>query len=122
MEKSSPIHKILLVAASVCLVVAGVLLVMGYGPQAGPALFLFFALLALAVRGFAAFRGFSYTLWIFAADTIAMYYPQYFIEVGGFQIKTLIVPLLQIIMFGMGTCMSMGDISAVIKTSRFVIY
>jgi BASS family bile acid:Na+ symporter len=53
-------------------------------PQTGPPLFLFFALLALAVRGFATFKGFAYTLWIFAAVTIAMYYPQYFVAVGAF--------------------------------------
>jgi BASS family bile acid:Na+ symporter len=31
------------------------------------------------------------------------------------------VPLLQIIMFGMGTAMSLGDFAAVIKTPRYVI-
>jgi BASS family bile acid:Na+ symporter len=114
-------YKVLLVAAMLCVVIAGVLLAMGYGPWTGPPLFLFFALLAVAVRGFPAVRGFAYTLWIFAAVTIAMYYPQYFVEVGGFQLKRLIVPLLQIIMFGMGTAMSLGDFAAVIKTPRYVI-
>jgi BASS family bile acid:Na+ symporter len=114
-------YKLLLAAALLSLVIAGVMLAMGYGPQTGPPLFLFFALLALAVRGFATFKGFAYTLWIFAAVTIAMYYPQNFMAVGDFQLKTLIVPLLQIIMFGMGTAMSLGDFAAVIKTPRYVI-
>ncbi|CAA9309679.1 MAG: Sodium-dependent transporter [uncultured Cytophagales bacterium] len=114
-------YKLLLAASLSCAVIAGVLLAMGNGPAAGPALFLFFALLALAVRGFAAFRGFAYTLWIFAAVTISMFYPQYFIQVGDFQLKKLIVPLLQLIMFGMGTAMSLGDFAAVIKTPRYVI-
>jgi len=115
------IHQLLLSAALLCLVIAGVLPAMGYGPWTGPPLFLFFALLALAVRGFAAFRGFAYTLWIFAAVTISMYYPQYFLRVGDFELKKLIVPLLQLIMFGMGTAMSLGDFAAVIKTPRYVI-
>jgi BASS family bile acid:Na+ symporter len=114
-------YKLLLAAALLSLVIAGVMLATGYGPQTGPPLFLFFALLALAVRGFATFKGFAYTLWIFAAVTIAMYYPQNFVAVGDFQLKTLIVPLLQIIMFGMGTAMSLGDFAAVIKTPRYVI-
>ncbi|HEX8532399.1 MAG TPA: bile acid:sodium symporter family protein, partial [Cytophagales bacterium] len=121
MPKSSPMYKLLLAAALLSLVVAGVLLATGHGPQTGPPLFLFFALLAVAVRGFPAVKGFAYTLWIFAAVTIAMYYPQYFIQVGDFQLKRLIVPLLQIIMFGMGTAMSLGDFAAVIKTPRYVI-
>ncbi|MBD0258087.1 MAG: bile acid:sodium symporter family protein, partial [Cytophagales bacterium] len=75
MPKSSPMYKLLLAAALLGLVVAGVLLATGYGPQTGPPLFLFFVLLALGVRGFPAVRGFAYTLWIFAAVTIAMYYP-----------------------------------------------
>ena len=121
MQKSSPMYRVLLVAALLCLVIAGVLLAMGYSPATGPPLFLFFALLAVAVRGFPAARGFAYTLWIFAAVTIAMYYPQHFVEVGGFQLKKLIVPLLQIIMFGMGTAMSLGDFAGVVKTPRAVV-
>ena len=62
--------------------------------------------LALGVRGFQAMKGFSYTFWIFTAVTASMFYPQYFVSIGDFQLKTLIVPLLQIIMFGMGSQMS----------------
>jgi BASS family bile acid:Na+ symporter len=80
-------YKLLLAAALLSLVVAGVLLAAGYGSWTGPPLFLFFALLAVAVRGFPAVRGFAYTLWIFAAVTIAMYYPQYFVAVGAFSSK-----------------------------------
>jgi BASS family bile acid:Na+ symporter len=94
---------------------------LGYERETGPTFFLFFALLAVAVRGFPVFRGFSYTIAIFAAVTIAMYYPQYFVEVGGFHLKKLIVPLLQIIMFGMGTAMSLDDFAGVIKMPRAVI-
>jgi BASS family bile acid:Na+ symporter len=43
------------------------------------------------------------------------------LEIGGFQLKKLIVPLLQIIMFGMGTAMSLGDFAGVIKMPRAVI-
>ncbi len=33
-------------------------------------------------------------MWMFTAVTAAMFYPQYFVSMGGFPLKTLIVPLL----------------------------
>ena len=50
-----------------------------------------------------------------------MYYPQYFLSVGDFEFKLLIVPLLQIIMFGMGSQMSLKDFAGVIKMPKGVI-
>jgi len=83
-------------------------------------LMLFFASLALAFRGRAALKGFSYTVMIFAAVSLAMYYPQYFIQVGGFKLSKLIVPLLQIIMFGMGTGLKWADFEQVVKTPKSI--
>lgn len=77
--------------------------------------------LAFAVRGFEKLKGFSYTLWIFTAVTASMFYPQYFVSIGSFQLKKLIVPLLQIIMFGMGSQMSFSDFTGVIKMPKGVI-
>lgn len=81
-------------------------------------LMLFFALLAFAFRGNALLKGFSYTVMIFAAVSLAMYYPQHFITVGGFKLSKLIVPLLQIIMFGMGTGLSWADFAQVAKMPK----
>lgn len=86
----------------------------------GPLLIAGFIALALGVRGFLATRGFSYTIWIFTAVTAAMFYPQFFVSVGDFQLKLLIVPLLQIIMFGMGSQMSFEDFTGVIKMPKGV--
>ncbi|NQU86369.1 MAG: bile acid:sodium symporter family protein [Mariniphaga sp.] len=80
-----------------------------------------FVSMAIAVRGNQLFKGFSYSLWIFTAVTVAMYYPQLFLSVGGFELKKLIVPLLQIIMFGMGSQMSLKDFAGVIKMPKGVI-
>ena len=77
--------------------------------------------LATGVRGYQKLKGFSYTLWIFTAVTASMFYPQYFISIGNFQLKSLIVPLLQIIMFGMGSQMSFADFAGVIKMPKGVI-
>jgi bile acid:Na+ symporter, BASS family len=80
-----------------------------------------FILLAFGVRGFEKAKGFSYTLWIFTAVIASMFYPGYFTSVGNFQLKKLIVPLLQIIMFGMGSQMSFADFTGVIKMPKGVI-
>lgn len=58
---------------------------------------------------------------ILAAVAVSMYYPRYFLSVGDFQFKSLIVPLLQIIMFGMGSQMSLKDFAGVIKMPKGVI-
>jgi BASS family bile acid:Na+ symporter len=76
---------------------------------------------AWGVRGYPFLKGFSYTLWIFTAVTASMFYPQYFTAVGNFQLKKLIVPLLQIIMFGMGSQMSFEDFKGVIRMPKGVI-
>jgi BASS family bile acid:Na+ symporter len=78
-------------------------------------------LLAFGVRGFSTFKGFSYTLWIFAFVTTSLFYPAIFTSVGDFQLKKLIVPLLQIIMFGMGSQMSFDDFTGVIRMPKGVI-
>lgn len=87
----------------------------------GPALVSGIAILAVAVRGFQKFRGFSYTIWIFTAVATSMFYPGIFTAVGGFQLKRLIIPLLQIIMFGMGSQMSFNDFAGVIRMPKGVI-
>ena len=62
-----------------------------------------------------------FTLIIFAAVTLAMYHPDYFLEWGGFKLSNLIIPLIQIIMFGMGTSMSVNDFAGVIKSPKGVV-
>ncbi|MCU0460884.1 MAG: bile acid:sodium symporter family protein [Bacteroidales bacterium] len=80
-----------------------------------------FVILSVAVRGYPVFKGFSYTLLIFAAVILSMIYPGPFVKVGTFEMKKLIVPLLQIIMFGMGSQMSLQDFTGVIKMPKGVI-
>jgi len=93
--------------------------VSGVGQSAGYVLVAFFLLLALQLRG-TSFSGFSYTVIIFAAVSASMYFPEWFISIGDFQLSELIVPLLMIIMFGMGTSMSWGDFVGVIKMPQAV--
>jgi bile acid:Na+ symporter, BASS family len=65
-------------------------------------------------------KNYFFTITIVFAAAIALIAPQYFIEFNGFKFKTLIVPLLQIIMFGMGTTMTLDDFRSVVKTPKAV--
>lgn len=78
------------------------------------------ALLAIAFQGFRSLRGFSYTSWIFTAVAASLFYPEVFEGVGDYSFKKLIVPLLQLIMFGVGTTMGFRDFGGVIRAPRAV--
>jgi len=62
----------------------------------------------------------AYSFWIICSVIAALTYPQYFTKIGDFNLKNLIVPLLQIIMFGMGTAMSLKDFVSVARTPKAV--
>lgn len=100
---------------------AGVLLATGNTSGAGPFLIGFFLSLALALRGTARLKGFSYTIVILSAVTTALYYPSVFIQYRGFAFATLITPLIQLIMFGMGTSMGLDDFAGVVKNPKGVL-
>ncbi|MEC8636303.1 MAG: bile acid:sodium symporter family protein [Bacteroidota bacterium] len=87
----------------------------------GVPLILFFLTLALGMRVNQKLKGFSFTVLILAAVSLSMFFPQTFNHWGDFQVKKLIVPLLQIIMFGMGTAMSFNDFYGVIKMPKGVL-
>ncbi len=89
---------------------------------AGPFAVLGFACMAIFVRSTEYFKGLSFTLWVLASVTASMYYPQAFINWGGFELSKLIVPLIQLIMFGMGTTLCLADFARVLKMPRaFVV-
>lgn len=92
-----------------------------YHTYAGILLMAFFLLVALGFRGYEILKGYSFTIMIFAAVAVSMYYPQYFISVGDFKLSKLIAPLMQIIMFGMGTGLSIRDFSRVVRMPKGVI-
>lgn len=97
------------------------LLLAGYTQETGYFLFIFFLSIALAFRTHPFLKGFSFTMIIFAAVTISMYFPQLFIKIGDFESSELIIPLMQVIMFGMGTTMSLKDFVGVVQMPKAVI-
>jgi len=104
------------------LLLAYILTMVLHQPQwAGWCLMLCLASVGLAFRRHHFLRGFSFTMTILAVVSLALYYPQYFVSVGGFKLSKLIVPLLQVIMFGMGTELSLKDFAAVLRMPKGVI-
>jgi len=114
------LSQVLLIISALLILASGISYLSGAIFFTGILLIAGLILLATAVRGYQKFKGFSYTLWIFTAVVSSMFYPQFFISVGDFQLKKLIVPLLQIIMFGMGSQMSFKDFTGVIKMPKGV--
>lgn len=115
------LHKLLLLTA--CLLgISAIILLLNYQTAiAGPLMISAFVVLAIAFRGYEQLKGFSYTVTIFAAVTTALFYPDAFKSVNGFVFATLITPLIQLIMFGMGTSMSFDDFAGVVKMPKGVL-
>lgn len=107
--------------AIISLIVAIVMVNQGDIVSAGPFVIAFFILMAVSFRGFAALRGLTFTTSILAVVATSLYYPQYFKEYKGFEYATLITPLIQIIMFGMGCSMGLKDFIALAKSPKSVI-
>lgn len=118
---SKALSRIAVIATILALVASlGIIFVSGIA-HAGPTLILFLFLMALSFQGYEKLKGFSYSTVIFALVTTALYYPAPFTEVNGFKLITLITPLIQIIMFGMGTSMSAKDFVSVVKEPKAVV-
>ena len=113
-------YKIALGASFVFLALALIMYFTKGIATSGPFLVAFFLGLAISFRGFEKLKGFAFSLIIFASVTMAMFYPAYFIEVGDYKLSNLITPLIQLIMFGMGTSMSLQDFYGVVKTPKGV--
>jgi BASS family bile acid:Na+ symporter len=98
-----------------CLVLVVIMLVTGRRAWVGPALIVMFGSLALYCMGHPFLKSFAFTVWVFAFVAVSMVYPASFMTWFGLNLGILIVPLIQIIMFGMGTTLSVADFGRVFK-------
>ncbi|RYZ48863.1 MAG: bile acid:sodium symporter family protein [Sphingobacteriales bacterium] len=119
--KSSTVYRLFYALSAAFFAAFLVTTIMARHEWGGWLLMLSLASLAIAFRGSKLLRGSSYTITILAVVSLAMYYPSHFVSVGDFKLSGLIVPLLQIIMFGMGTELSLKDFAAVLKMPRGII-
>ncbi len=83
---------------------------------------LFIVVLAVALAILAGrsrrFSAFAFALWVIAFVSAAMVYPQAFQEWGGRPLPSIIPFLIQIIMFGMGTTLGLGDFARVAQMPK----
>lgn len=103
------------IAVAVGLVATAVAFLAGRRGLCGPSLIVVFASLALYCRSHPVLRGFTFTAWVFTFVSASMGFPWAFMKWFGLDLGVLIVPLIQIIMFGMGTTLSVADFARVVK-------
>jgi BASS family bile acid:Na+ symporter len=108
---SKPLAWLSLLLAAVMVV----MLLMGYRAGVGPFAIGALTCFALFCMGHPFLKSFAFTVWVFAFVAGSMFYPQAFMIWAGYNLKNLIVPLIQIIMFGMGTTLSVADFTRVFK-------
>ncbi len=75
------------------------------------------ASLVLTLREIPALRGYQFTAWIAAAVTSALTYPDLFLHIAPIDLsnKWIILTVIQLVMFGMGTQMSLHDFAGIAK-------
>ena len=119
--KKINVYKIFLIIALLLFIISLYLVAIGSIEIAGIPLISFFCFLAIGFSGFKATKGYVFTAFLFAGIVLSFYYPHYFIAVNDFKLTNLIVPLIQIIMFGMGISMSIKDFATVFKSPKAVL-
>ena len=65
-------------------------------------------------------KDYTYTICIIVAVIVAYNFPQFFTEFNGTKSSVLILPMLQLIMFGMGTTVTGEDFAEVFKSPKSV--
>jgi len=114
------LSKIILGITGVLFTLAIVLILIGDVSKAGIPFTLAFVSAALYGYVNPKFRRLSFTFWVFAFLAAAMYYPFLFTN-WGFNTKVLVIPMLQLIMFGMGTKLSLNDFKAELSKPKAII-
>lgn len=86
-------------------------------------LILGFSSIAVGVGHLKVLSGYQYTFWIITAVVSGLIFPQFFLHVGSFDMrnKWLILIIIQMVMFGMGTQMSIEDFTGIRKSGRGVL-
>jgi BASS family bile acid:Na+ symporter len=79
--------------------------------------------LAIGLGTVASLKGYRYTAWIIAAVVIGMMYPEAFTKWGSVNLrdKTLMLVVIQLVMFGTGTQMSLKEFNGIATTGKGVL-
>lgn len=93
----------------------------GFEALIGPGLVAALSLGAMHCQSNQRLHVFTFTFWVLAGVAAAMFYPWMFDSWGGFELSRLSVPLIQIIMFGMGASLSIADFLGALKMPKAVL-
>jgi len=114
-------HSILPGVAGVSLILAVVLMGTGRYTLAGPFAIAVPVSLALYVRRHPVLSVTSFSLRMAASITAPMFFPGVFYSWNDFRLSVLVIPLIQFIMFGMGTTLSIEDFKRVFMMPQAVL-
>lgn len=80
-------------------------------------------LISIGFGSINALKSYQYTAWILTAIVCGLIYPSAFLSVGGFDMrnKWLILIVIQLVMFGMGTQMSLKDFAGIKSMGKGVL-
>jgi bile acid:Na+ symporter, BASS family len=120
LSERKSVNALLILVASIALLTALVIGLAGLEYGQGPFVIVFFACLALFAMRSRRLAGFAFTLSVFTFVAASMFYPEAFRSWAGYELRNLITPLIQIIMFGMGTTLSLGDFARVLRVPKAV--
>ncbi|MBN1855316.1 MAG: bile acid:sodium symporter family protein [Pirellulales bacterium] len=114
---------LLLVTAAVGLVLCCTGLACGKPSLWQPAAAIFVVALATGLGAVSQLKSYRFTAWILAAVVVAMIYPDRLLEIGPVDLRNpwIILLVVQAVMFGMGTQMSLQDFAGVIKAPWSVL-
>jgi len=99
-----------------------VLMLAGAGAWAGPAVAAALSALALSAAASPRFRSLAFTVWVLAFGASAWFYPWlYTWSWRGWEPRDAILPLVQVIMFGMGVTLTFADFGRVFAMPKAVL-
>ena len=107
--------RFILSVAALLAITAAVAAAVGNSVLAGPSLSAAMLCVAGASMISPGLRPWSFTIWVSTAVVAGLVFPQWFIGVGDFKFTGLFTPILMLIMFGMGTTMSLSDFTGVFR-------
>ena len=112
-----PFRKFCLPLSALALVGLGAGLLLGMPAVWAPCAVVAALALAIGLGAVPALKSYQYTAWIIVAVVAAMIYPTAFLKWGDFDLrhKWLVLVVVQTVMFGMGTQMSLKDFVGVMK-------
>ena len=117
------VYKVILGIGLLLLPVIGICYAMDYSNAVTPLAMLAAILVALGLNAKADLKSYRYTAWIIVAIVCGMCYPGALTKWGSLDLRNpwLILVVVQLVMFGMGTQMSLADFTNVKKMGKGVL-